>query len=127
MAMAELASRHGDSRPARLVDIAQKHHIPQRFLVQILLQLKGAGLVATTRGSSGGYQLTRSPSEITLAEILAVVDPDQPPKERAASLETASAGMHAVWKKLTEAREKILRETSLAEVARTDAVPDFVI
>jgi len=43
VAMMELASRHGDPRPVRLTDIADKHGISSRFLVQILLQLKGRG------------------------------------------------------------------------------------
>ena len=55
---------HGDPRPVRLADVADKHAIPGRFLVQILLQLKNAGLVASTRGAAGGYQLARPPARL---------------------------------------------------------------
>src|SRR5437868_2699615 len=78
LAMLELAARHGDPRPVRLADIADKHGIPQRFLVQILLQLKGAGLIASTRGAAGGYLLARPPEEISLADVLGVVDRTDP-------------------------------------------------
>ena len=61
LAMLELAVQYGDPRPVRLADLADKHGIPQRFLVQILLQLKGAGLVSSVRGAAGGYQLARPP------------------------------------------------------------------
>jgi len=125
--MAELANRYGDPKPVRLADIADKHNIPQRFLVQILLQLKSTGLVATTRGAMGGYQLTRAPAEITLADVLAVVDGSEPPSERIAALETASAGLHAVWKRLNEAREKILTETTLADLSPRHAAADYAI
>jgi Rrf2 family protein len=125
--MAELANRHADPRPSRLAEIAEKHSIPQRFLVQILLQLKAAGLVATTRGASGGYQLTRPPTQITLADVLAVVDGGEHPKEREAALETASSGLHSVWKRLTAAREKILSETTLADLTPSIGAGDFVI
>ena len=52
VAMLELSARHNDPKPARLADIAEKHGIPQRFLVQILLDLKRAGLIASTRGAA---------------------------------------------------------------------------
>ena len=127
LALTELASRHGDSKPARLTELAEKHCIPQRFLVQILLQLKGAGLVASIRGSSGGYQLSRPPSQITLADILSVVDRAELSKERTASLENASSELHAVFRKLADAREKILIETTLADLAPQVSSADYAI
>ena len=57
IAMLELAARYDTGEPIRIRTIADEHDIPSRFLVQILLQLKGAGLVNSTRGASGGYQL----------------------------------------------------------------------
>ena len=55
------------------------HAIPERYLVQILLQLKGAGLVVSTRGASGGYRLARPAAEISLSDVLAAIDgPDTP-------------------------------------------------
>ena len=58
----------------RIREIADAHGIPSRFLVQILLQLKAPGLVQSVRGASGGYQLAREPEEITLLEVMTVVD-----------------------------------------------------
>ena len=74
LAMLELAVNHDADEPARIRDIADAHGIPPRFLVQILLQLKVAGLVTSTRGSAGGYQLARGPEEITLGDVVAVID-----------------------------------------------------
>lgn len=127
LAMTELAARRHDPRPARLVDLADRHGIPQRFLVQILLQLKGAGLVSTTRGASGGYQLTREPQSITLADILSVTDRVDVPTERTANLAESSSALHSVWSRLTEARQKILTETTLADLASAGPRVDFVI
>src|SRR5437764_10794982 len=78
VAMMELASRHGDPRPVRLTDIADKHGISSRFLVQILLQLKGAGLVNSTRGAAGGYLLARPPETISLYDVVTVIDRTEP-------------------------------------------------
>jgi Rrf2 family protein len=74
IAVLELAARSGSPEPVRLRDIADAHGIPARFLVQILLQLKGAGLVNSTRGAAGGYQLSKDPREITLGEVIAVIE-----------------------------------------------------
>lgn len=69
LAMLELARRQHDEEPVRIREIADAHGVPSRFLVQILLQLKAAGLVTSTRGASGGYRLARDAALITLADI----------------------------------------------------------
>jgi len=127
LAMLELASQHGDPRPVRLVDIAEKHNIPQRFLVQILLQLKGAGLTASTRGASGGYQLARSPEDISLADILNSVDRVDPPVFDDQNQSSLSATLHGVWMTIHKSREKILKETSLAQLVEQGYGLQYVI
>jgi Rrf2 family transcriptional regulator, cysteine metabolism repressor len=84
VAMVDLASKYMDPNPVHLKDIAEKHGISQSFLVQILLQLKSAGLVESTRGQSGGYLLCKRPSEISLADIVHAID--QPPAPAPAAL-----------------------------------------
>ena len=74
LAMLELAARYGSGEPVRIRTIADEHGIPSRFLVQILLQLKGAGFVSSTRGASGGYQLVKPPQTISLGEVMAVIE-----------------------------------------------------
>ncbi len=74
IAMLELASRYGSGEPVRIRKIAERHDVPPRFLVQILLQLKGAGLVASTRGAAGGYHLIRPPENVSLGEVMDVIE-----------------------------------------------------
>jgi Rrf2 family protein len=74
IAMLELASRFGSHEPVRIRKIAERHDVPPRFLVQILLQLKGAGLVASTRGAAGGYHLVRPPETVSLGEVMEVIE-----------------------------------------------------
>src|SRR5205085_4313554 len=78
VAMVELACNYGERNPVHLKTIAENHGISQRFLVQILLQLKGAGLVESTRGAAGGYQLSKPPAEISLADIVHAIDQAPP-------------------------------------------------
>jgi Rrf2 family cysteine metabolism transcriptional repressor len=128
LAMLELAAQRDAIKPVRLVDIAEKHNIPQRFLVQILLQLKGAGLTASTRGASGGYQLARPPEQITLADILDVVDRIDPPTPRQNDDESPlAAALYSVWVRLHESREQILRQTSLAMLVEQGQGLQYVI
>lgn len=65
---------HESHGPTSVRDIAERTGLPQPYLEQILLALKGAGLVRSKRGVGGGYVLARTPAEITLGEIVAAVD-----------------------------------------------------
>jgi len=65
---------HPDQGPTSVRDIADRTGLPQPYLEQILLALKGAGLVRSKRGVGGGYVLARDPSEITLSQIVSAVD-----------------------------------------------------
>ena len=70
---------HGTDRPTSVKEIAERTRLPQPYLEQILLAVKGAGLVRSKRGVGGGYVLARPPSQITLAEIVAAVEGPQLP------------------------------------------------
>ena len=74
IAVLELSRTYGTGEPIQIRKIADSHDIPSRFLVQILLQLKGAGLVSSTRGASGGYQLVRNPDQVTLWDVLQIIE-----------------------------------------------------
>ena len=74
IAMLELAARYGAREPVRIRKIAERHGVPPRFLVQILLQLKGAGFVASTRGAAGGYHLIMPPDEVSLGQVMEVIE-----------------------------------------------------
>ena len=65
---------HAEGAPTSVRDIAERTGLPQPYLEQILLALKGAGLVRSKRGVGGGYVLARPPAEITLGEVVSAVD-----------------------------------------------------
>lgn len=73
-ALLSLALHQDESGPTTVRDIAERTGLPQPYLEQILLALKGAGLVRSKRGVGGGYVLARRPADINLAEILRAVD-----------------------------------------------------
>jgi Rrf2 family protein len=116
-----LAANFAEPQPLPIKAIAEAQEIPQNFLVQILLQLKTAGLVVSVRGASGGYQLARPPQSITLADIINAID------DRAATPRSALAkGRHspvvgvllAIWQEVQAEEQRALQRISLAELVR---------
>ena len=73
-ALLSLALRDNYQLPTSVRDLAERTGLPQPYLEQILLSLKGVGLVRSKRGVGGGYVLARPAETITLAEIVAAVD-----------------------------------------------------
>lgn len=66
------------ARPAPMAltieEIAKRSDTPKRFLEHILLEIRNAGIVGSTRGRSGGYQLIKAPAEISISDLLRLID-----------------------------------------------------
>jgi Rrf2 family protein len=117
IALLELALCRGSQKPVRIRTIAENHGVPSRFLVQILLQLKGAGLVESTRGAAGGYRLVQDPRQITLGQILAIVEGPPPAISSSAGFETpVSAVLLESWTKAAQMQRQLLDEVTLADL-----------
>lgn len=109
-AMLALAAADG---PMRAEQIAASQDIPRRFCDNILLQLRGAGLVHSRRGPDGGYWLARPATDIALADVIRVtegVDPVGRPFPKAA------APLEGIWAELRDHEERLLSETTLAVI-----------
>jgi Rrf2 family protein len=119
-AMLELALNYQAGRPVRVAAIADAHGIDSRFLVQILIQLgsKGAGLVTSVRGQSGGYQLARPPAEISLADIIYAIDRPSSPRALAETPSPVVQVIRGVWKEIDAHEQGILEQTTLAELVQ---------
>ena len=71
--MVQLGRRAGQG-PASLADIATDEDLPRAYLEQLVMSLRDAGLVRSTRGARGGYELTRDPVEIRMGEVLRALE-----------------------------------------------------
>lgn len=60
--------------PLTIEEIARRSGAPKRFLEHILLEVRNAGVIASTRGRSGGYSLIKKPSEVSISEMLRLID-----------------------------------------------------
>jgi Rrf2 family transcriptional regulator, cysteine metabolism repressor len=121
LAMLQLAEDYGSGEPVQIRRIADEHGIPSRFLVQILLQLKGASLVASTRGAAGGYRLARSPREISLADVIEVMEGDERPGTNACKTTPLVGVLLHHCRELDDALRDRLADTTLADLVEQAA------
>ena len=73
-ALFELARRHGHEAPVALRDVVRGYGLSEKFLLQVMLELKKGGLVESRRGKDGGYRLARPPAEVSFGDILHVTE-----------------------------------------------------
>ena len=122
-AMIVLARRHG-AGPMPIGEVASAERIPKKFLEQILLELKKAGLVHSRRGAGGGYYLVREPGSISLAEIVRVIDGPLAPLScvsRHALVrcpEQTSCGLYGVMRDVRNAVAEIMENVTLEDAIR---------
>jgi Rrf2 family protein len=122
-ALLSLALHEGEPGPTSVRDIADRTGLPQPYLEQILLALKGAGLVRSKRGVGGGYVLARQPADITLADIVSAVDGPitvgdfgEPHKDGACDHE-GQCVLLAIWGTVGEYMRDHLEKLTLADIA----------
>ena len=118
-AMVDLALHYGEG-PILLKDIAKREHISERYLEQIILSLKAAGLVNSTRGARGGFILARPPSQIRLIEVMQVSEGSIAPVECVSAPEVCSHASLCVtrdiWSEMKRAMNGILESTTLQDL-----------
>jgi len=123
-ALLSLALHTDAEGPTSVRDIAERTGLPQPYLEQILLALKGAGLVRSKRGVGGGYVLARLPEAITLGEIVSAVDGPivagdfGRPHENGACEHEGQCILLAVWANVGEHMREHLDSFTLADMVR---------
>jgi len=127
-ASVELAAASGEG-PVKGDRIAQSQQIPLKFLENILLELKHAGLVQSQRGAEGGYWLARPPEEISLADVIRAVEGPiaNVRGERPEHVEYPGAAgpLREVWIAVRGNLRAVLETVTLADVAAGN-LPDEV-
>jgi Rrf2 family protein len=118
IAMFELAAQHNTDEPVRIREIAERHGVPARFLVQILLQLKGAGLVSSVRGAAGGYRLLSPPDEVSLGRVMEVIEGQTEDEMKTAASPDSPAAkvLLQAWKEVSATQRQMLDAITLADL-----------
>jgi Rrf2 family protein len=114
--------RHRQRGLVPIQEIARRQGIPQRYLEQVLLALKRAGLLTSRRGSSGGYHLTRAPEEITVGAVLRAVDGAPSPfeaarrGERGRGTEADDGDLTELWEDIGQAISRVVDRMTFSEL-----------
>jgi Rrf2 family protein len=128
-AAAELAAAAVNARPLKREQISAAQNIPSKFLETIMLELKHAGIVKSTRGAGGGYALARPAADISVADVIRAVDGPLA-NVRGERVETVeySGPAHAlrdVWVAVRASLRRVLETTSLQDLV-DDHLPERV-
>ncbi|MDP0499708.1 MAG: Rrf2 family transcriptional regulator [Verrucomicrobiota bacterium JB022] len=116
--LAQLGQAFGQAELPHIEDLAQAEHIPQNYLVQILNELRNAGLIVSKRGKQGGYALARAPREISLYDIVCAVEGEL--LGFSTSSEGASAAnVHRIWAEVVKELEQQTRAYSVEDMMRS--------
>jgi Rrf2 family protein len=117
--MLDLASHFGEG-PVILKQISQREEISEKYLWQLINPLKSVGLIRATRGAHGGYVLAKTPSEITVKDILQVVEGSLCIVECVEKPSTCSRSTFCVardlWGEASKTLSGKLEETTLADL-----------
>jgi Rrf2 family protein len=121
--MVHLAKRHGEA-PVSAEKLSEAEHVPVDYVNQIMLRLRRVGLVDSHRGASGGYQLSREPAKITLAQVIRGVDGqilesvceryDSGPKD---CHHQGGCAISPVWSRLSQMIDKFFDGITLAQLS----------
>jgi len=130
-AIFELAKQMGKG-PTKISEIASAQSIPLRFLEVILGQLKGSGMVESKRGFYGGYFLTRSPENITVAEIFRYLQGNEKVVECAACVSKQKCPFNGdekcafspLWNKVSDAIFAIYNDTTIQDLLHNEQKND---
>jgi len=124
--------RHFGTGPASLAEIAAEDDLPRAYLEQLVVSLREAGLVTSTRGAHGGYELARAPETISMADVLRALEgPIAPmlcatddPEHGILCDRSAHCTVNVLWVRVRDAVTGVLGSMTLADLVppRADAV-----
>lgn len=122
--MVELA-RHYGSGPVSLSEMAEHEELPRPYLEQLVVSLREGGLVTSTRGAHGGYELSREPSSIRMIEVITALEgPIAPmvcasddPHDAEACQRAGFCNVERLWQRVRDAIVGALGSMTLEELA----------
>ncbi len=115
-------AQHPDDQPVQIRDIAQRQQIPQRYLEHLITPLIAAGILVSTRGPRGGVSLVRSPDDVSLDEVIHLLEGSVAPVEcvNNPSLCDRSklCAVRDVWDDLKKAIDGVLSSVTLSDLVQ---------
>jgi Rrf2 family protein len=125
MYLAEKGEKGKDS-PVLIAEIAKKKKIPLKFLENILLEMKNAGILESKKGKGGGYYFAKNPKDVPLATVMRLLDGPISLLpcvslyfyERCKNCDEKHCGLHGVMAQVRDANLRILEKKTIADLAK---------
>lgn len=117
--LAQLALYQGKEKLAHIESLADAEKIPANYLVQILNELRGAGLITSKRGKQGGYALARMPEKISLYAIVEAIDPELL-ECKFGSEGHSGERVAGIWSEISDRFEAKIQKYTLADFVVSD-------
>ncbi|MBU0515015.1 MAG: Rrf2 family transcriptional regulator [Proteobacteria bacterium] len=122
-AMLDLANHFGQG-PISLKDLASRQEISAKYLEQLLIPLRTAGIIKSIRGAKGGYVLSREPGSVCLDEIILILEGSMAPVECVDNPESCHRSCtcvtHEVWCAIGDKVTQMLRDITLRDLVTRD-------
>jgi Rrf2 family protein len=120
LALIELASHSTHKTPLKISEITAKQPIPERYLEQIFTSLRREGLIQSQRGAKGGYILAREPWQITVLEVLMILEGEAQSREQdCPSTPTIEKDLvYEVWQQAAEGAQAVLGRYTLQDLCQ---------
>jgi len=115
-ALVQLAKRYEGSGVSSIEELASVEKIPAKYLAQILSELRNGGLVESRRGKQGGYLLARAPDQISIYDVISLIESEMFSEFSRVSGDSGEAIAKA-WAEIQERFEDIVRSITLADLA----------
>ncbi|MDP8253364.1 MAG: Rrf2 family transcriptional regulator [Candidatus Kaelpia aquatica] len=119
--MFELGLEYGNG-PVLLKDIAKREGISERYLGQLVIPLKNSGLINSIRGARGGYLLSQNPAEISIKDIIEVLEGDlnlvECVKDDSLCNRVSICATRRIWALLGDNIKKVLNSFTLADLVK---------
>jgi Rrf2 family protein len=118
LAMLELAAHYRDGDSLQIRYISAQQNIPDRYLEQLLADLRRGGLLHSERGAKGGYRLARSPKDITIMDVIACMEEIdlQPTGSKTGDETVDRAAISEIWNEVRQSAFAVLQNYTLQDL-----------
>jgi Rrf2 family protein len=121
LALLEIASQRVATTPVTVAEITARHPIPERYLEQILANLRRGGILKSQRGAKGGYILSKEAHLITILDVVTLIEGDRQAEDTNQELTMEMKLIRSPWQEANLSAQSILQKYTLADLCQKRA------
>ncbi len=118
LALIELASNASTHHPLTITEITNRHPIPDRYLEQIFTLLRRGGIIQSQRGAKGGYTLVKEPWQVTVLDIISLIEGNRRERETRSQQTVEQDLVHEIWHQANATFQATLHQYTLQDLCQ---------